>query len=86
VRVIHKVRVIDGKIRYYQPTFVQTLSLFVYLSQYVSYNLSWKVSFIYTSQMVEINRVAIKFNFKPGLSATETLVLVQKSYGNEALN
>jgi len=28
-------------------------------------------------------RVAIKFCFKAGLSATETLVLVQKSYGNE---
>jgi len=31
-------------------------------------------------------RVAIKFCFKPGLSATQTLVLVQKAYGNEALN
>jgi hypothetical protein len=31
-------------------------------------------------------RVAIKFCFKAGLSATETIVLVQKSYGNEALN
>ena len=31
-------------------------------------------------------RVAIKFCFKAGLSATETLVLVQKAYGNEALN
>jgi hypothetical protein len=31
-------------------------------------------------------RVAIKFYFKAGLSATETLVLVQKAYGNEALN
>jgi len=30
-------------------------------------------------------RVAIKFCFKAGLSATETLVLVQKVYGNEAL-
>jgi len=28
----------------------------------------------------------IKFCFKAGLSATETLVLVQKAYGNEALN
>jgi histone-lysine N-methyltransferase SETMAR len=28
-------------------------------------------------------RVAIKFCFKAGLSATETLVLVQKAYGNE---
>ena len=31
-------------------------------------------------------RVAIKFCFKAGLYATETLVLVQKAYGNEALN
>jgi hypothetical protein len=30
-------------------------------------------------------RVAIKFCFKAGLSATETLVLVQKAYGNEAV-
>jgi hypothetical protein len=31
-------------------------------------------------------RINIKFCFKAGLSATETLVLVQKAYGNEALN
>jgi len=31
-------------------------------------------------------RVTIKFCFKAGLSATETLVLVQKLNGNEALN
>ena len=31
-------------------------------------------------------RFAIKFCFKVGLSGTETLVLVQKAYGNEALN
>jgi hypothetical protein len=31
-------------------------------------------------------RVAIKFRSKVGLSATETLVLVVKTYGNEALN
>jgi len=31
-------------------------------------------------------RDAIKFCFKAGLSGTETLVLVQKAYGNEALN
>jgi hypothetical protein len=31
-------------------------------------------------------RVAIKFCFKAGLSATETLVLVQNAYGNETLN
>jgi hypothetical protein len=30
-------------------------------------------------------RVAIKFCFKAGLPETETLVLVQKAYGNEAL-
>jgi len=31
-------------------------------------------------------RVGIKFCFKVGLSVTETLVLVQKTYGNEALS
>jgi hypothetical protein len=31
-------------------------------------------------------KVAIKFCLKAGLSATEILVLVQKAYGNEALN
>jgi hypothetical protein len=31
-------------------------------------------------------RIAIKFYFKAGLSATEILVLVQRAYGNEALN
>ena len=31
-------------------------------------------------------RVAIKFCFKESLSATETVVLVQKGYGNEALH
>jgi hypothetical protein len=31
-------------------------------------------------------RVAINFCFKAGLSVTETLVLVQKAYGNEDLN
>jgi hypothetical protein len=31
-------------------------------------------------------RDVIKFCFKAGLSATETLVLVQKAYGNEAVN
>jgi hypothetical protein len=36
--------------------------------------------------MAEMNRVAIKFCFKTCLSATETPVLVQKAYGNEALN
>ena len=33
-----------------------------------------------------MKRVAIKICFKAGLSATETLVLVQKAYVNEALN
>jgi hypothetical protein len=32
------------------------------------------------------HRDAIKLCFKAGLSATETLVLVQKAYRNEALN
>jgi hypothetical protein len=36
--------------------------------------------------MAEMNRVGIKFCFKGGLSATETLILVQKAYGNEAVN
>jgi hypothetical protein len=31
-------------------------------------------------------RVAITFCFKAGLSTTETLILVQKAYGNEALS
>jgi len=31
-------------------------------------------------------RVAIKFCFKASLSVTETLVVVQKAYGNKALN
>jgi hypothetical protein len=31
-------------------------------------------------------RVSIKFCFKDGLFATETLVLVQNAYGNETLN
>ena len=33
-----------------------------------------------------MSRVVIKVCFKAGLSATETLVLVQKAYGNEAVN
>jgi hypothetical protein len=36
--------------------------------------------------MAEMNRAAIKFCFKAGLSATETPALAQKTYGNEALN
>jgi hypothetical protein len=31
-------------------------------------------------------RAAIKFCFTAGVSATETLVFVQKAYGNEAVN
>jgi hypothetical protein len=31
-------------------------------------------------------RFAIKFCFKAGLSATETLILVQEAYGNAAVN
>ena len=34
----------------------------------------------------DISRLRVKFCFKVGLSATETLVLVQKAYGNEAVN
>ena len=33
-----------------------------------------------------VQRVSIKFCSKFGLSATETVVLVQKAYGSEALN
>jgi hypothetical protein len=36
--------------------------------------------------MAEMNRVAIKFCIIASLSATVTLILVQKAYGNEALN
>jgi hypothetical protein len=36
--------------------------------------------------MAEMNRVAIRFCFKAGLSATETLILVQRAYRNEFLN
>jgi hypothetical protein len=31
-------------------------------------------------------RVVIKFCFRGGLSATETLVLVQRAFGSEAVN
>jgi len=31
-------------------------------------------------------RVALQFCFKAGLSETDTLVLVQKAHGNEAMN
>ena len=33
-----------------------------------------------------MNGDAIKFCFKTGLSATETLVLVRKAYGNDAVD
>ena len=54
---------------------------FVYLRQCTSYNFA-----LYVLDVGNEQRVAIKFCFKAGLSATETLVLVQKVYGNEALN
>jgi len=40
----------------------------------------------YATRPTNEQRVALKFCFKAGLSATETLVLVQKACGNEALN
>jgi hypothetical protein len=42
----------------------------------------------HTPGLIKLNkqRVAIKFCFRAVLSALETLVLVQKAYGNEALN
>jgi hypothetical protein len=43
-----------------------------------------KVSFLWLAEKKQ--RFAIKVCFKAGLSATETLVLVQKAYGNEAVN
>jgi hypothetical protein len=52
----------------------------------MSYNLSCKVSFIYVMDGGNEQRVAIKLCFKIGLSVIETIVLVQKAYGNEALN
>jgi hypothetical protein len=68
-----------------QHSFTHWVS-FVYLWQSTSCNLSCKVSFLYTSWVAEMNTVAIKFCFKTGLSATETLVLVQNAYGNKAVN
>jgi hypothetical protein len=60
---------------------------FVCLWEFKSYNLCCKVSFLYTSWVAEMNReLPLKFCFKVSLSSTETLVLVQKAYGNEALN
>ena len=51
----------------------------------MSYDLSCKVSFLYAMDVGNERRVAIKCCFKAGLSGTETLVLVQKAYGNGAL-
>ena len=48
--------------------------------------MSCTVSFLYTSWSGNEQRVATKFCFKAGLSATETLVLAQKAYGKEAVN
>ena len=45
-----------------------------------------KAVFLYVMDGGNGQRVATKFCFKAGISATETLVLVQKAYGNEALN
>jgi len=45
-----------------------------------------KSVFLYVMDGGDEPRVATKFCFKAGLSATETLVLVQKAYGTEALN
>ena len=47
--------------------------------------MSCKVSFLYVMDGGNEHRVGIKFCFEAGLSATETLVLVQKAYGNEAV-
>ena len=44
------------------------------------------VKSLYVTDGGNEQRVAIKFSFKAGLSATETIVLVQKAYGNEVLN
>jgi hypothetical protein len=44
------------------------------------------MSVFFMSWMAEMNRFAKKLCFKPGISVTETLVLVQKAYGNEAVN
>jgi hypothetical protein len=64
-----------------QHPFIHRVS-FVYLRQCTSYNLSCKVSFfLYVMDGGIEQRVAITFCFKAGLSATETLVLVQKGLG-----
>ena len=36
--------------------------------------------------MPEMNRFALKFCFRAGLSATETLIFVQKAYENDAVD
>jgi hypothetical protein len=35
--------------------------------------------------MAEMNRVAVKFCSAAGISATETLVLMERAYGNKAV-
>ena len=50
------------------------------------YNLFCKVIFLYVMDGGNEQRVALKCCFKADLSATETVVLVQKAYGNEAVN
>jgi hypothetical protein len=52
----------------------------------MSYNLSRKYSFRYTSLMADYEQGISIIFFKAGLSVTETLVSVQKAYGNETLN
>ena len=48
--------------------------------------MSCKVSFPYVKDGGNEQRGVIKFCLKVGLSEIETLVLVQKAYGNEAVN
>jgi hypothetical protein len=52
----------------------------------MNYNSSCKFCFLYVTDGRNEERFAIKFCFIASLSATETLVLVQKAYGNGALN
>jgi len=72
--------------KYYQKTSVHTkFRLFIFDSIQV---ITCPVKSVFLCIMDGGNgqRVVIKFSFKNGLSATESLVLVQKAYGNEALN
>jgi len=59
--------------------------LFVYFRQCTSYKLYSQFS-LYVMDDGNKQIVAINFCFKDSLSATETLVLVQKACGNEVLN